>query len=499
MLNKLNKVFLVFFLLGLSLNLVAQEVQISKTERTLKRLNSHVFGENEEGFFVLKTNAPINYNPFGFITNENKPKILFYDNGMKLKWEKEIQLPTSNSQVVNIFVSQNLIRLFYTSPDNEKENTLLLLKILNTSNGEAAGETKVLDKIPYDKRKIRSFYRINHDRDQKKIVALGFVANEKSGEYSVKVNWFTQSLEPFASQRYNLAVGDGEELVLTDFEVDKDNNVYFLSRKFPENKRRLDFGKYVGYFCTPISNDLISFEFNEPNFQIEELVFGIDNINNRLVVSGFFTETKDYPGSGVFYAYFDPGAQSLSNKTFKKFSAKFLNDFSDINRMNAGRNLINYKVKSLIVRGDGGAVLIAESSFISESSTFNIYSQMYSTSYTYHNNNVIVFSISPNGKIDWEQVVRKRQISENDGGIYNSFSPFLYKDRLVFLYNEAIKRKADVQMAAINFKGLFSEEPVIPAKKDLVIMPAGARQISSAEIVIPCLYKSQPGYVKITF
>ena len=176
-----------------------------------------------------------------------------------------------------------------------------------------------------------------------------------------------------------------------------------------------------------------------------------------------------------------------------------MNDFSDINRINVGRNLINYKVKNLIIRGDGGGVLIAESQFVSESSTFNVYSQMYSTSYTYHNNNVIVFSISPNGNIDWEQVVRKRQISENDGGVYSSFSPFLYKDRLLFLYNEAIKRKADVQMAAVNFKGEFSENPVIPSKKDLVIMPAGARQISSAEIVIPCLYKSQPGYVKITF
>ena len=111
----------------------------------------------------------------------------------------------------------------------------------------------------------------------------------------------------------------------------------------------------------------------------------------------------------------------------KKEKAKIAEERND-NRRSA--ELYNYSLDELILRSDGGAVLVAEQFYVQEERyndnpfgyggfgygyypynpySYSRYRNNYQTDYYYNYNDIIVVNIRPTGEIEWASRIPKKQ------------------------------------------------------------------------------------------
>lgn len=114
-----------------------------------------------------------------------------------------------------------------------------------------------------------------------------------------------------------------------------------------------------------------------------------------------------------------------------------------INKLEKGKDvgMYNYEMRDLIMRSDGGLILIAEQyRFYVTSYTSRGPNGTMTTTYTYHYvyNNIIVVNIEPDGTISWNVKIPKFQHSTDDGGFASSYLLMIDDENLYFIYNDNI-------------------------------------------------------------
>jgi hypothetical protein len=109
-----------------------------------------------------------------------------------------------------------------------------------------------------------------------------------------------------------------------------------------------------------------------------------------------------------------------------------------------------------------------------------------------------LFSIHPNGKIDWEQIIRKNQVSDDDAAFYSSYTMAVDADRIYFVYNKSIKKASELAAFSVSNKGLSDEKIIAKENENILLMPAGAKQIAADQLLVPCLVKSKLNLVRVS-
>jgi len=104
--------------------------------------------------------------------------------------------------------------------------------------------------------------------------------------------------------------------------------------------------------------------------------------------------------------------------------------------------LYEYDLDRLILRDDGGVVLMAEQYYISTySRSANFASDPYANNRrevvnNYHYNDIIIININPDGNIDWASKIPKQQTTSGDNGYYSSYQPAVIKNKIYLFYND---------------------------------------------------------------
>ena len=109
----------------------------------------------------------------------------------------------------------------------------------------------------------------------------------------------------------------------------------------------------------------------------------------------------------------------------------------------------SFALDKLVLRSDGGALLIAEQFYVEEYEIRNngafatpgFYGppvgSTYTREYIYNYNDIIIVNIRPDGEIEWATRIPKQQISSNDGGYYSSYAVSIVRDKIYFVYNDS--------------------------------------------------------------
>ncbi|MEO1262559.1 MAG: hypothetical protein AAFZ15_27380, partial [Bacteroidota bacterium] len=254
-----------------------------------------------------------------------------------------------------------------------------------------------------------------------------------------------------------------------------------------------------------------------------------------LICSGFYSEKGTYSIKGACYFRLNPQTREISNQNFQSFEFDFLTEFlsekkkakaKDAERRNDVRRtaeLFDYSLDELILRSDGGAVLVAEQFYIQQDRFDNFndpwrwgyglnpyYSPFYANrfgnnfqvDYYYNYNDIIVVNIRPTGEIEWAARIPKRQETRNDGGYYSSYAMSIVRDKLFFIYNDNPRNLTEarnnsnrvynyngsnsiISLAQINLKGEVQTFP-LAYNKDQGVMarPKMCKQIGKKEMAI---------------
>lgn len=313
---------------------------------------------------------------------------------------------------------------------------------------------------------------------------------------SIHVKVMDSTFNTLYEKKYKTDSYDGV-LLLNDFKLGNDTTVYFLTSIDLEKKMLRD-RKYTLNISKASSDKLQSIALSLDKYFIKDIKMELDYVNKNIVFAGFYSEMNSFSSAGVFYARLNFNDYKLKMYT-ESFKAKFLTEFNTERTVNRGTELINYFVDKIILRTDGGVILVSESNYVTESTNYNSYYQLYTTSYTYHYDNILLFSINTDGKIHWESIVRKNQVSEDDAAFYSSYILTLDVDQIHIIFNKFIRKSTDIISCTINNKGESTEKILIKENDNALMMPGGGKQISADQLIVPCIQKNKSNFMRISF
>lgn len=152
----------------------------------------------------------------------------------------------------------------------------------------------------------------------------------------------------------------------------------------------------------------------------------------------------------------------------------------------------------LCPRADGGALLVAEYyDKTVESYEYTNYDPYYgyrtSTRQVefYEYDDILLFSIKPDGTPSWNNVIRKKQISREDRGVNSSYAIINSKQQITFIFNEDVEQNSNVLQYEMEADGALDRKSIFNAnQQEVQLRPSSAEQISFNEIIIPSIYKN---------
>jgi len=303
-------------------------------------------------------------------------------------------------------------------------------------------------------------FNFHISRDSSKVLVYNQLPYKQNNPERFALRIFDNELQELWSKDIRLPYDDNQ-FVLEDYQVDNDGNVYLLGVLYSDNslvrRRGNPNYKYVILAYNKSGEELTKYKIDLNEKFITDLTFRVAD-NGELICSGFYSEKGTYSVKGTYFFRVDPKEKRIFNKNAKEFNFDFRTEYVSEKKKGKLKNrerkgdvkkaaeLYSYSLDHLILRNDGGALLIAEQYFVEEQ-VDNYYGYGYSTfnnnnvryDYYYNYNDIIVVNIDPNGEVEWTARIPKRQETRNDGGYFSSYAMSIVRDKIYFIYNDNAK------------------------------------------------------------
>ncbi len=467
-----------------SLACSAQFVEISNPGKLPSKTGKFkIIGKNNDGIIVRLYGV--------------EDVINVYSNEMKLLTTKTISFKNQDGPLQYIMLNKTGAVVFYL--DQEKKQSILYAQPVNSQFVEI-GKPLVVDSFLDRKDLVASNLRFKPSLDQGYLMVYYPYFSYNKLE-SIKFMCLDRSLNLIYDKTVPLN-RDERELEESKTLIDNNGNTFLILKPAAAGGHTqydvLHFSSAGDFALYSITTDKEI--FGDPYFEL-------DNKNGNLVLTAFFDGQNgggEAAASGFLYASFDPanGVPVKTNYTY--FSNEFIAELTGREKVTR-QTLYTFNIRKSVLRNDGGALIIAES-FIKDTREQVVplgiqpaYNS-YRSSEVFQFNDIIAFSINPNGTMEWSSIMRKKQSSEDDNGTYSSFLITNEKDKLRFLYLDDISTSGSLTQYVLNSGGKYDRKVVMSQEdRDIMLLPKMGRQISPNEVVLPSYKSNELRLVKITF
>ncbi len=472
-------------------NLYAQDVVLSDAQKlSSKTPNLRILGKNNEGIIIYKFGKDVDI-------------IEAYNSNLMLKWSQSLNIKQENSNIEEIFLYPDYSLAFFKT--QEKNNTVVFAQRLS-AKFKGDGQFIVMDTLYEAKPDVDARMKIIHSQD-KSHVSMYYPVVGSSGKLDkIRVVGINHEMKLLYRQDI-VFPGMEDAFGLVNVKALNNNQLVFLFENYNRGKKRFAGEKeYLTYQYDGNTGAIsqVNFLFSKPIYGL--LRMEVDNVNNKLTVAGFYTDDDRNEALGYFIESWDVENQIIVGQYNQPFGnallAQVMGGDTSSNNLTG---LASFKPKELILRFDGGVVLMAESEYTNmESENMPTFMPSagpnFRTVNVYYFNDIITLSTKPDGTLDWFNVLRKKQISEDDEGFFSSYSILTTDGKLHFVYNEEIFYKTNVNEYVVDANGKAGRNYLFNAgTKELMLAPGIAKQISGRELLIPSFRNRSIKFVKITF
>ncbi len=406
----------------------------------------------------------------GMISGSKKVYIEKYNSKMKLVKSQEIALKYKNKALDfedMVILNQNLFLL--TSFNNKaKKKNYLFSQMINMRSLTASKKLTKIGEIETLGINRKGSFGIHISRDSSKVLIFNDLPYKKGKPERFSLKIYSDGFEPLWNRDINLPYND-DKFSVEEYRIDNEGNVYLLGVIYQDRSRSRRQGKpnyqYTILAYTESGEELQQYKIGFQDKFITDLTFRVANDGN-LVCSGFYSSIGNYSIKGTYFFRLNPITKEVYNRNLKEFDFDFLTEFMSERRKKKAKKaeeqgntrkqaeLFSYSLDNLVLRNDGGALLIAEQYFVQRVEESNYYGSrpgFYSPSGRFYNNSryieknhynyndIIIVNIQPNGEIEWTARIPKRQETVDDGGYYSSYAMSIVRDRIFFVFNDNAK------------------------------------------------------------
>ncbi len=217
-------------------------------------------------------------------------------------------------------------------------------------------------------------------------------------------------------------------------------------------------------------------------YQSYDMSIQYDEINHRLVAAGLYATEQTNLSNGIFY--FNTDFRTVPTVQTSALEEGFMRSLTG-KRKKKLIGIQNFAICQVVLRKDGGALLIAEQRFSYESTAAFYEEERDIPQADYLYENILVASIHPSGKVYWKDVLFKSQSSENDEGRYSSFFTVKTNSNIRFVYNNDISWDTSIFEYVINSQGQVRRNVVTHQERKNGLLPqlSSGLQVSASEML----------------
>ncbi|MFK7970707.1 MAG: hypothetical protein AB8F95_10080 [Bacteroidia bacterium] len=357
--------------------------------------------------------------------------------------------------------------------DGEKLDDKTLLAV---SPNEKAYRTDLMYVLSSNKRTLLCYRNLENRQEGEKI--LYFVFDEsgeqtRNGEISLR----------FPDNRFRIAW----------VRVSNQGNIYFLGKHYHVNRvRDPEDYSYLMFRYDTYSQAIKEYPIELGDRFVNDLVFKVDR-NEHIFVTGFYSNRSTDRITGILIQQIDSSGAVITESS-EPFGDSFLSNYLSDGQINRGKELRNFRImdpeEGMILRSDGGMLLVAENFYITRQSFQDRFNTMDRTIYNY--GDVILTSISPEGGIEWHAIIDKRQFTEdpNRGSYFSAASA-----NGISVFYEANPPRSlgrNIYFNNIGIEGqVTAREPIIDDfNQGADFVPGLCRQVNNKEALL-VYYKKQ--------
>ena len=435
----------------------------------------------------------------------------------------------------------NKIFLFSSSSDNETKKNSLFVETINKRTLLSNNDIEKISEINFSGNKRRNSGDFNYEisRDSSKILIYSVLPYEKNESAKFKLLVLDNNLEKIWANNITLPYNDNL-FKLEDYKISNKGNVYLVGKiydgkKIEKKKRsKTDLEPKPNYKYKVLSYNKKESRNKEylvevEDYFISQMKIAIDE-NENIICAGFYSELSSFGLKGSYFLKIDGITQKIITKNFKDFGIDFITQNMTVRQEKKVKKraekkkkpieLYEYDLDNIILKEDGGAILIGEQFFIrvvTRTTTDANGNTTTTTTYYYYYNDIIVINISPKGEIEWTEKIPKRQITTNDGGFYSSYALTEFDDKLYFIFNDNPKnlfykgegkiynfnkgkKESLVVLVELNMDGEQTREALFSMKDaEVIIRPKVCEQISKNQMILFGQKKKIQRFAKVTF
>ena len=489
----------------------AQRVTYSEPDRDDPRnLNFEIVGKVKGKVLIYK-----NYRDLYYIS--------VYDEDMKMQAKNRMEL--ANSRILNMefLVFPDFAYMIY---QYQKRTAVYCMAIKLDENGKQVGEQIELDStenINYSA--SNKIYSLINSEDKQKIML--FKVNSKNDKQHILTTClFNKDLQLLKKSRLFVPMPQRNDF-LSEFTVDNDGDMVCVRESGTSSNDNIN---KVFLITKPAMYDVFSEnDLKVSGIFLDNIRIKADNINKHYLVSSFASKARRGNIEGIYYTLWD----KVMNKEILNATTIFSDELrADAKGDGSNKSAFNdFFFKQIILRKDGGFIVIAESAYSSTrgQNTFSRWDYLYGNPYLtgtdyytrsqfgyypggynnygnpangmtrYFADNVVVISFEPNGKMEWSNVIRKSQYDDNSDN-FIGFGLLNSGDQLHFVFNVLEKRNMILTDQSISPVGQIDRNPTFKnLDRGYDFMARHIKQVGARQAIIPCQYRGYTCFAKLEF
>lgn len=475
--------FIIIPTLLFSISIQSQEVAVSKEFSIRTDYAYEVMGHVGENILLYRDRGMEKF-------------ISAFDNDLQFKWEQQLRFEEKRIKVYGITVRDSLFSIFH----GMKQDGIEYVKVANYDQNARVQDSIV---IADDKRGLvgQDFQFLNSQNKEKSL--LYYI------DHSDKLNVYVYDHARDTLDWKEEFVFDGSNLFYDLSEVfvtDVGSVVLLLDQRNNKTKKDDDLAEVIILEKGKSTGFITQIPYGQ--FYMQSIKLSIDEKNKRIGFFGLYNEKKANWSQGYCYAFVDlRNFANIYELNYVPFTKSLVQDIYGAEaRKKKGLNF--YTISDIIWRRDGGLLMSMEMQ--RQYSRRNSYdgvsrssSEFYSTArgwVDYFNEDIILTALHRDGSEHWQKILFKKQFSQDDGGIYSSYYPFLTPSRLRLLFNDEIKNNNTVSEYVVNGVGKYKRESLFSTEyQNLKLRFIDALQISPTEILVPSQKNYNLSLVKISY
>ncbi len=476
---------LFFFVLGVFLPFLHHSQVVTVSEEIVLRAGiSYELIGKVKGQYMLFQNKEVSF------------EVQCFDETLKSIWTKELEL---DKKRVNVIVVSPLEDHFYIVYEfKQKGNTIIKAQkydaranLVDSVSIQDFGFLFLTPNFQFVRSEDHSKLLIWYVENESRIHALSFDIN------TMTLLWSTV----ITPQDYFI----GRDF--TDLLIDNKGQMHLIIQK--DNLRyRGKVHYYEIYKCSTNGEGFRPKIVPMEGYTTYDAQYIYDNLNQQLVIAGLYSDKNTGWAKGYFVVTITEKNPDEHLLIFQEFEDKLVESYLESKTTIKNKGISESLVQEIILRRDGGVIMVIEKVKTNQ----RAYATGTAPPYNYRNTNFVassvdyyyehlmLISIHPEGEMQWNSILRKKQFSQDDGGVYSSYFLVKTPSNLRFVFNDEIKEENTVSEYIIQSSGDFGRRSVMSTDNQRIKLRfPDAIQVGIDEFVVPSERRGRLRIVRVKY